>query len=1012
MRKVNFALIFIFSSLISFGQIAYTDAKVRTNNVVEKDVEPAPIKYLIKYLDINTSQPDYAVTYHNNKVVFKKPNVEKLSKNPKIYAQSNLFIGEMGEEGIILNATETTGISTRKITKTGAAFTADGKTVYFSAKKYRKKPRRRDKEQLFKAAIDEKGNWINIVELPITGNNFASGEPSLNADETKLYFTSDRPGALGGTDIFVVDINADGTFGTPKNLGKNINTSGFEVTPYITKDNILYFSSDGRRGGQGKLDVYKINLNNPEAKPELLDAPVNGPQDDFAFIVNETGDRGYFSSNRLQGGNNYDIYSLVIEDNTPKKCTQLIAGIVKDKDTEEVLGNADITLLDKDNKEITALKTDENGAYEITLECNQTYTLVATGSNYNAEEHIVNTANYLDAPKLEANKFLEKFDEENVVAKGDDDTVKEETTTEEINIVIDDEDEVNENNKVTETTEEEFDDEATVEAVYFGFDEYNINYEAASELDRIAHILKQNRNVHLEIVGYTDARGDATYNQMLSEKRAKAAVDYLVAQGINADRLTYKGYGESKMTNKCVDGISCSEAAHAKNRRTEFNFMNPQASLGKDLSPKKKTIAISQTDQPKSANLDKESSQGDSFSQKNDPNENLNQRIENNYEEEIIEETNLAQDKNFVQHIEAGEAIEEPKTANVDITTPKINAPAHNFRAVGKKTIANNDRNAENITGTPTESTSDQYTEKPEIDSPETPKSTLAQSKSEVGKLVEEPVERISGNEYKTTGNEALNPKKTSATDDILKNKETPSEIVKNAKTESVSDNIIKDGNASQQEQLLTNNNIAKENKEEILTNAPKENLSKNTPGQEKTVSVEHALDNLITGKKPDKPTKEELAKNDREEKLKEANKPKKKAKKLVNPIPINSMSVTPMQNKRGKFIENGKASKIHALRLTFKIIPNPQAKKGYKDAYVVIKSPQRKIISQKGAFTLSTGKEEFYTDATNIYYMHQPMKVVMFIEKIIHKFSKGTYSASVYIDGVKVGESKFTVQG
>lgn len=1002
MRKVNYALILIFYSFISFAQIAYTDAKVHADNPVEKDIELAPIKYLIKYLDINTNQPDYAVTYHNDKVVFKKPNVKKLSKNKNIYEQSNLFVGEMGEEGVILNATETTGISTRKITKTGAAFTADGKTVYFSAKKYRKRPRRKDKEQLFKAHIDDKGNWINIVELPITGKHFSSGEPSLNADETKLYFTSDRPGTVGATDIFYVDINADGTLGTPKNLGKNINTSGYEVTPYITKDNLLYFSSDGRSGGKGNLDVYKVDLNNPNAAPELLDAPVNGPNDDFAFIINEVGDKGYFSSNRLQGGNNYDIYSLVIENNTPKKCTQLIAGVVKDKDTDEILENADITLLDRDNNEITALKTDANGAYEITLECNQTYTLVATGNHYNVEEHIVNTANYLDAPDLEANKFLVKNTEEQAVAKADDDNDMHEEASEETAMVTDEENNETEIARAVDTSEEAFDDEETAEAVYFGFDEYNINYDAAHELDKIAHILKQNRNVHLEVVGYTDARGDAAYNQVLSEKRAKAAIDYLVAKGINAGRLTHKGYGESKMTNKCVDGISCSEAAHAKNRRTEFNFINPQAALNRDFKPKKKTISITQTNQPKSANHDKESSKEDSFSQKQIgevEGELTNQEI---LEEEIIDNNALTKDKNNTELIEETEEKIETEIS-------------HNQNEIDHNINERLTKPATEITSYPDEKINPKSTDTKTIENPEKPNTALSQNTIPLNQNTGKAALANVGTEIPI--NVAIAKKEVVENDkakkEILNNEDIQPEIIRNLDRPNP-EKLLADANAGRKDGLLTNpdrQNIVKTDNK-ILTNIPGESTEEPVSEQEKNVSVEHALDNLISGRKPDMPTEEELAKKAEEEKLAEANKPKKKPKKVANPIPINSMSVTPMQNKRGKFIENDKANKIHALRLTFKIIPNPKAKKGYKDAYVVIKSPNGKIISQKGAFTLSTGKEEFYTDATNIYYMHQPMKVVMFIEKIIHKFAKGTYDASVFIEGVKVGRTKFTVQG
>ncbi len=640
-------------------------------------------KHLIKYLEINTTQSDYGLAFlDDNKVVFAMP-IDKESKR----SQSDLFVGDFNDKGEISNKELVKGIrQLKKVSKTGVAYSSDFKTVYFSAKKDKRK-RTKEKDQLFKANIDASGNWINIKKLPFNNDKYSTGQPTLSNDDKLLYFVSNRPSSNGGNDIFVVTINDDGTYSKPKNLGKNINTHGDEITPYITDKNVLYFSSNGREGSLGDLDVYASQIiDNSPSEPVHLEAPINSINNDFAYIINKNNNSGYFSSNRLQGQDNNDIYSFILEEPTPEKCLQEIAGIVKDKETDVVLNDAAMTLFDEEGNQVQQIITDNSGAYKFTLDCNQTYTLVASSLYYIKDEHIINTANYNNAPSLEANKLLTKKSgteleeaiagvtnsEETVEATKGEDIIKEteeetsvkegETTEEEVAVEAIQEEE----KPVKETIAEEVvnESEATINPVYFGFDRSNITTVAARELDKVVAILSENTTLEIEVSAYTDSRGSSAYNIGLSNRRAQSSVDYLVSQGIDRNRIKAKGYGESRMINKCVNGVECSEAAHAKNRRTEFVILNSQT-YNEPINNNSKE-SLSSTNNKKNITENKEETVAKHLYNNNET-DNVNESVVSKSQNDLDESTknqlaSLTNETNF------------SKTDNKNNTTNKVDA--------------------------------------------------------------------------------------------------------------------------------------------------------------------------------------------------------------------------------------------------------------------------------------------------------------------------------------------------
>ena len=369
--------------------------------------------YIVDNVKINTKNSDFGTAFFGkNKVVFAAPTEDtKITKT--IWTKNkqpflDLYIGEINEKGEIVNKQKMPGDINTKYNEGVVAFTKDLKTVYFSANNYVKKKFITDSEganniQILKATIDEKGNWSNLILLPFNSPDFSTGHPTLNKDDTKLYFISDRPESIGRTDIFVVDILENGaSYSEPRNLGPKINTKKREMFPFISDDNILYFSSDGHPGNGG-LDVFASKIfDNTVSYPISLEKPVNGKKDDFAYIIDDSKHKGYFSSNRKGGIGDDDIYSFEVSPPINIECNQVISGVVKDLNTQKILPGTLIALLDEQGNELESVVANEqNAAFSFEQPCNTSYTIVGTLEGYLKEEIEIKTLNDLDLSPLE-----------------------------------------------------------------------------------------------------------------------------------------------------------------------------------------------------------------------------------------------------------------------------------------------------------------------------------------------------------------------------------------------------------------------------------------------------------------------------------------------------------------------------------------------------------------------------------------------------------------------------------
>jgi outer membrane protein OmpA-like peptidoglycan-associated protein len=450
---------------------------------------------------------------------------------------TNLYDSPIAEDGSLGAVGKFGGKINSKFHEDTPTFTKDGKTVYFTRNNYLD-GRGFDASKvtllkIYKATVDKEGQWNNITALPFNSDSYQTAHPALSPDEKTLYFVSDMPGTHGQSDIFRVKLNDDGSFGNTENLGDDINTPGRETFPFISDDNELYFASDGQPG-IGGLDIFitKLPKDGSLNFKEVLNIgeEANSIKDDFAFIINFKTKKGFLSSNRDGGQGSDDIYKFV--ETKPIWCEQILHGVVTDEDTKVVLPNTKLQLFDNNFNKIKETTSDAAGKYEFTeVDCSKKYYVRASLEDYTTKEVSV--------------------------------IIKKETGKTELNIEL-----------KSESCKVKIGDDLVncfkINIIYFDLDKWNIRPDAAIDLAKLLDVLEQNPSMKINIRSHTDSRASDKYNDVLSKNRAKSTKDWLIKNGIAADRLTSEGLGEKELVNKCADDVQCTEAEHQLNRRSEF----------------------------------------------------------------------------------------------------------------------------------------------------------------------------------------------------------------------------------------------------------------------------------------------------------------------------------------------------------------------------------------------------------------------------------------------------------
>lgn len=487
---------------------------------------------------INSEYSDFGSAFFQNKLIFASSRETK-GVSKKVFKQTNQSFLNLYESEVTPNGNLSEPVSfgkniNSKFHESTPVFTKDGKTMYFTRNNYSggKKGVNSNKITLLKLykSTFENNTWSDATELPFNSDQYSTAHAALSPDNKLLYFASDMPGTKGQSDLFKVAINSDGSFGTPENLGAAINTEGRETFPFVSDDNELYFASDGHPG-LGGLDVYvsKIEKDNTSGEVQNVGAPVNGPQDDFAFIIDSESRNGFFSSNR-DGGNGYeDIYKFTeIRKLFP---VQELSGVITSQENGTILSDVKVTLFDEKFQELKSVITDENGYYKFEVKRRKVYYVRAEKIDFETKEKNISIDSSIEKNNLDI--ALEK-------------------RIKTIGIGTD----------LAKTVD--------IITIYFDSDKWNIRPDTAFQLQKIVEVLKQYPKMKIDIRSYTDSRQTAQYNSVLSNRRAKSTKDWLVKNGIEAIRLTSKGYGETQLVNNCTDEVSCSEAEHQLNRRSTF----------------------------------------------------------------------------------------------------------------------------------------------------------------------------------------------------------------------------------------------------------------------------------------------------------------------------------------------------------------------------------------------------------------------------------------------------------
>ena len=511
----------------------YLKYEISTPKFIANLVTNVPYNYEIQSMSKNTTNGDFGMSFYGDKVAFaslRNSESKSFGWNDKPYL--DLFSANVSDKGLLANVEPFPKEINTKTHESSATFSADGRIMYFN-RTNDKKVKIGDEKiaviKIFKAEFID-GKWTNVKELPFCSDIYSTEHPVLSKDGKKLYFSSDMPGTLGSFDIFVVDVNEDGTFGQPQNLGKAVNTIHREQFPFISDDGtILYFASDGHQG-MGGLDIFMSkSYDGVFAKPLNLGETINSNLDDFAYVVDEKKNKGYLSSNR-KGGDN--LYSFTRTENENRF---VVEGEVKDKNTQTPLPGTLVALYDENNILIGQMVVGADADYVFSTEPNKKYRIEAVKDFYipHSEEFVTNEDGKL---RYTIELFMECYDDaEEIITKRQDGKVQ---------IVL--------------------------ENIYFDLNKWDIKEDAARILNVLVDLLNKYPVMEIEIDAHTDSRASDTYNLMLSNKRAASSLEYLVKNGIKRKRLRSRGFGESVPLIKCGKTKVCTEQEHSINRRCEF----------------------------------------------------------------------------------------------------------------------------------------------------------------------------------------------------------------------------------------------------------------------------------------------------------------------------------------------------------------------------------------------------------------------------------------------------------
>jgi peptidoglycan-associated lipoprotein len=419
----------------------------------------------------------------------------------------------------------------------GVSLSRDGKTMYFTRAKLNNNAV--ESSKIMASQMTDRG-WGAPVELASVNGDFISKHPyegDLFGNKV-LYFSSNMEGGEGGYDIYYADLDGT-TIGTPVNLGNTLNTSEDEISPYYS-DGTMYFSSKGHPN-MGGHDIYYTTWNGSAWDvPTNMGFNYNSSYDDMFLRFNKAGTKGHLVSNRpdkdkkkLKGNESCcdDIYTVFIKE-------LIIDLAAKVEDENGPLNGASLELFDLTLGSYPDSKTNfDDNSFNFPLEADRSYKAFITKEGYYPDSIEFNTVGIEDDYSVSKTIVLKAMPVE-----------EPEMETFTINEPI------------------------RLNNIYYDFNKADILPASEKDLEVLLDLMYQYSDMEIELSAHTDARGKAPYNRKLSQRRADSARAWLIAEGVDADRMTAVGYGESVILNQCADGVRCSDEDHRLNRRTEFKI--------------------------------------------------------------------------------------------------------------------------------------------------------------------------------------------------------------------------------------------------------------------------------------------------------------------------------------------------------------------------------------------------------------------------------------------------------
>jgi outer membrane protein OmpA-like peptidoglycan-associated protein len=571
--------------------------------------------YEVKNSGVNSDKSDFAPAFYTNgKIIFASARGEGPGStrsyvwNEQPYL--NNYIAKIGADSSLSGASVMGSDINSRYHEGTVAYSPSDNMLYFTRNNYLKGNLQKAKSGRLYLGIYSgsaaSGDLSELTAFPFNDREYSLQHPTLSKDGKKIYFSSNMPGGRGGMDLYYSEKKGE-AWTEPKNLGK-INSAGDEVFPYLSNDSTLYFSSNGRLG-LGGLDLFFVKFDK-DSLVQNMGYPANTKHDDFGLVLFPDENLGYFCSNRPGGKGDDDIYELRM---TPPDSVK-ISGRVVDIATLQPLKNALVTITNTDGS-VVQVMTDNEGDYTLMAPYQKVIQLEGEKKDYEKGMAELNTnpriTSYFapeiklkkidflamgkvlydaDGTPAEGAKLRLKDDKGNIIDSltvGVDGTYRfslddnkkytlEAYKTEYVLLAKD----FNTGDYPNRSVNNDFRlfklEKGTVvrlDNIYYDYGKSDIRPDAGLELNKLVRILQDNPTMKIELSSHTDARGGDAYNLKLSDARANSAVKYIISQGIEGGRLVAKGYGETKLLNRCGNDVKCSDEEHQFNRRTEFKIL-------------------------------------------------------------------------------------------------------------------------------------------------------------------------------------------------------------------------------------------------------------------------------------------------------------------------------------------------------------------------------------------------------------------------------------------------------